>query len=317
MSKLDDLLKSVQKKHGATSLNFFGDLEAVKVKRISTGLPSLDLILGGGLPEGRLIEIYGPESSGKTTLAIKFLAEVQKKYPDKKVAFIDVEHALDPDYAEHLGLNMKDVLFSQPDSAEQALDIMEEIAASGEVKAIILDSVASLLPNKELEGSTADSEMGMRARLMGKICRKLPPIASKNECICFFINQIRSSMSMYGPTETRPGGKGLPFAASQVIRTSIKQASEEGHGIVKLQVKKNKVGRPFQETTVSIKYGEGFDYTQDLITTAMKTKVVSQAGPYYKYGEHQWKGEDAMRKAVSEDEKLQKEIEEVIINSIL
>lgn len=311
-----ELIKEINKSHGEGTINFFGDMKAVKVNRISTGLPSLDLILGGGIPEGRFIEIYGPESSGKTTLSIKFLAEVQKKYPDKRVAFIDVEHALDPDYAKNLGLNMDEVLYCPPDSAEEALDVLETLVASGNVKAVILDSIASLVPMKEVEGEMGDSEMGMRARLLSKACRKIPPLASKNQCTCFFINQIRSSFNAYGPTETRPGGKGMDFAASQIIRTSIKQAAEEGVGIVKMQVKKNKVGKPYQDTTVNIRYGEGFDYLQDLITTAMKTGIVSQAGPYYKYADQQWKGEEAMRKAIVEDEKLQKEIERVIIDSL-
>jgi len=174
-------------------------MDRADVTRISTGLPSVDFILGGGLPEGRIIEIYGPESSGKTSLSIMFLAQVQKKYPKSGVAFIDVEHALDPDYAQQLGLNMDELILSQPDSAEQALNIMNELAASGEIKAIILDSVAKLVPRKEVEGEVGDAEMAMRARLMGQALRKIVPNADKNKCTCFFINQVRNSVGItYG-----------------------------------------------------------------------------------------------------------------------
>lgn len=314
---LKEALAALNKKFGEGTIQKYSDMTPINVKRISSGLPSLDYVLGGGIPEGRIISIYGPNSSGKTTLAIKFLAEVQKAYPKQKVAFIDVEHALDPEYAVTLGLNMDEVYFCQPDSAEAALEIMVKIAESGEFKAVILDSVAQLTPMKELSGEMGDMEMGARARLMGQALRKIAPAASKNECTCFFINQVRHKIGeMYGNPETQPGGNALPYAASIVIRTSSKKIDDQT-GETTMDIKKNKVGKPFKKTTIMIRYGQGYDYMQDLITTALLTGVIKKNGPMSVFGDRKWKGEEAMRKEVSADPALQKEIEEIIRNSLV
>lgn len=307
-------LDEIAKKHGVGSAMMFEDFKNVEVERISCGLPSLDLILGGGIPVGRILEIYGPESSGKTTLAIKFLAECQKAYPQKKVAFIDVEHAFDPQYAGKLGLDMGYVVFSQPNSAEQALNIMADLAKTGEVSAIILDSIAQLIPTKEQEGDIGGSEMAMRARLMSQACRKIAPIAEKGDCTCFFINQVRSNVGvMYGNPETTPGGNAMKYAASVRIRTSFKKDGDDA--AVKMQIKKNKVGKPFGETIVRLKYGVGFDVIDDVITTALKIGLIKKAGPMFSYADQKWKGEEACRKAIADDSKLREEIAEVIRNS--
>lgn len=317
-SHLKETLDAINKKYGEGTIQKYADMKAVNVKRISSGLPSLDYILGGGIPEGRIISIYGPESSGKTTLALKFLAEVQKAYPKYKVAFIDVEHALDPEYAQTLGLNMGEVYLSQPDTAEVALETMEKIVSSGEFKAVILDSVAQLTTIKELSGEMGDAEMGARARLMGQALRKIVPAAGQNDCTCIFINQIRMKLgpdAMYGNPETQPGGRALPYAASIVLRTSSKKTDDK-HGQTTIDVKKNKVGKPFMKTTIGIEYGKGFDYLNDLVTAALAVGVITKNGPMSVYADRKWKGEELMRKEISESPDLQKEIEQVIRNSL-
>lgn len=312
---IKQLLKDVAKKYGEGSAMLYADLDRVQVQRISTGIPSLDLALGGGIPEGRIIEIYWPNSSGKTSLAIKFLAEVQKKYPEKRVAFIDVEHALDPEYAGVLGLKMDELILCQPNSAEEALGIMEMLCASGEVKAVILDSVAKLTPRKELDGDIGDAEMGMRARLMSQALRKITPKASDNKCTCFFINQVRTNLGqMYGNPEVRPGGNALPFDASVIIRTSSKQIDEKT-GETTMVVKKNKVWKPFRSTKVIIEYWKGFNYIQDLITTAIEIGVITRAGAFYSFGSDKRQGEEKMRVDIGADEKLQKIIEKAIASN--
>ena len=302
---ITQMLKDIAKDFGEESTMFFGDFKQANVERISTGLLSLDLAIWWGIPEGRILEIYGPSSSGKTTLSIKFLAEVQKAYPEKKVAFIDVENALDPVYAEKLWLNMKELIFCQPNSAEEALIVMEKLCESGEIKAIILDSVAQLTPNKELNGSIWDAEMGMRARLMSQALRKIVWKANDNKCTCFFINQVRTNIGqMYGNPETRPWGNALPFAASIIIRTSSKQIDDYTTETT-MKIKKNKVWVPFKETKVILKFGEGFDYLQDLITTWLETGVLSRAWAYYSFWDKKRLWEALMREEISADKNLQ------------
>lgn len=300
---MDDLVK----KYGTGSVGIYGDMDKIDVKRISSGLPSLDHILWWGIPEWRILEIHWPQSSGKTTLAIKFLAEVQNAYPDKKVAFIDVEHALDPDYAEVLGLNMKDLIFSQPDGAEQALEIMEALANSGEVKAIILDSVAQLTPAKELEWEMGAPEMGGRARLLSQALRKITPAASKNECTIFFINQVRQNIWGYGAPEVTPGGNAIPFASSITLRIGSKKV-DETHSDSTIKVQKNKVGKPFGETTIPIYFGTGFDIVHDTLTLAVELGIISRGGSWFTYGEEKWQGIDGVREKAKADPKFVNEI---------
>ena len=309
---VSDLLKNIAKKYWEESTKFFWDFQEVKVERLSTGLPSLDLAIGGGIPEGRILTIYGPMSSGKSSLAIKFLAEVQKAYPDKKVGYIDLECALDPVYAEKLGLNMKDVLFSQPNSAEEALTLVEMMCESGEVKAVVLDSVAKLTPLKELNGDIGDAEMGMRARLLSQALRKIVPKASENKCTCFFINQVRTNLGqMYGNPETMPGGQALPFDSSIIIRTSCKQIDDYTTETT-MKIKKNKVWVPFKETKVILRFGEGFDYLQDLITTGQESGVITRAGAFYSFGDKKRQWEAQMREEITKDKDLQESLNKEI-----
>ena len=309
-----DLLKEVSKKYGPESLQFFGDMKEVKVERLSTGLPSLDLALGGGIPEGRIITVYWPQASWKTSLTIKFLSEVQKAYPDSKVAFLDIENALDPEYAEKLWLNMNDVLFSQPNSAEEALNLMEMLCESWEVKAIVLDSVAKLTPLKELNGDIGDAEMGMRARLLSQALRKIVPKANANKCTCFFINQVRTNLGqMYWNPEVMPWGQALPFDSSIIIRTSSKQVDDYTTETT-MKIKKNKVWIPFKETKVILKFGEWFDYIQDLITTGQATGVIARAGAFYSFSDKKRQWEATMREEISKDLELQKLLNDSIKN---
>jgi len=306
---ITDLLKTIQKKHWDGSARLFKDFENVEVKRLSTWLPSLDLAMWGWIPEWRILELYWVQSSWKSTLAILFLAEVQRAYPDKKVWYIDVEFALDPDYAKALWLDMDNVVFCQPNSAEEALSIMEELCGSWEIKAVVLDSVAKLTPMKELSWEIWDAEMGMRARLMSQALRKITPKASANECTCFFINQIRKSFDPYAFWDTRPGGNALPFDASVIIRTKTKKdKNADGSGVTTFDIIKNKVGIPFKTTDIAIKFGKWFDYLQDLITCAIATWTITRAGAFYSFWEKKWQGEEKMRIEITEDKKLQKDI---------
>lgn len=318
MTNLDKAVADLNKKYGEGTIMRYKDMKPLDIQRVSSGLPSVDYVMGGGIPVGRVISIYGPESSGKTTLAIKFLAQMQKAYPKDKVAFIDVEHALDPDYAQVLGLNMDDLYLSQPDTAEIALDTLDKIVCSGEFKCVVLDSVAQLTTEKELAGEMGDAEMGGRARLMGQALRKITPAAAKNDCTVIFINQIRMKLgpdAMYGNPETQPGGKALPYMSSIVIRTSSKKDPDGMTGQTTIDVKKNKVGKPFRKTTIRMQFGKGFDEIDDIVTAALQTGVIKKNGPMSVFGDKKWKGEELMRKEISENPELQKEISDVIINS--
>lgn len=303
MSKLKKVLAQIQKKHWAGSAMVYKEMDKIDVSRVSSGLPSLDYILWWGIPEWRVIEVYWPSSSGKTTLAIKFLSEMQKAYPKKRVAFIDVEHALDPKYAKDIGLDMDEIVFCQPQSAEEALQIMEELVDSWEISAIILDSVAKLTPMKEVNGETGQAEMWMRARLMSQGLRKIVPKANKNQCTCIFINQVRSNIWGYWNPEARPWGQALPFDASIIIRTSSKKVDEKT-GITKMAIKKNKVGMPFRETEIPITYWLGYDVLQDTITMAKTVWVVTRAWAFYSFQGEKWQWEKAMRAEIMGDPKL-------------
>ncbi len=315
MGKIKDIIKDITKKYWEGSVLMFWDMKKIDVNRISTGLLSLDLALWGWLPEWRSIEIYWPNSSGKTTLSIKFLAEVQKKYPEKKVAFIDVEHAIDLEYAKKLGLNLESLLISQPNSAEQALGIMEALAGSWEVKAIVLDSVAKLTPRKELEWDIGDAEMWGRARLMGQWLRKIAPKASTNECTCFFINQIRQSIGVtYWNPEVRPWWNALPYEASVIIDIRFKKIDELS-GQSTMRIRKNKVGIPFKHTTIWIKYGMWFDFLWDLVTTAIDLKIINQGWAWFNYWEQKWQGKDKIVEEIKDNDEFKEEILEKIKES--
>lgn len=266
----------------------FGDKPKGEVSAISTGCLSLDLALGvGGFPKGRVIEIYGPESSGKTTLALQTLAEAQKL--GGVAAFVDVEYALDPEYASNLGVDMNELLISQPDSGEDALEVVEKLVKSGDVACIVVDSVSALLPQAEINGEMGDSHPGLQARLMSQAMRKLTPLVSKSNCCLIFINQIRYKIGvMFGSPETTSGGAALKYYSS--VRVDIRRIGQikDGDAIVgnrtKIKVVKNKVAAPFKEVETDLMYGQGFVKANDLVDLALKYKIIEQKGSWFNYG---------------------------------
>lgn len=284
---VEHALDQIREKFGDGSIMKLSDSQKFHVESIPTGSISLDLALGiGGIPKGRIIEIYGPESSGKTTLTLHMIAEVQKK--GGLAAFIDAEHALDPDYAKKLGVKVEDLLISQPDNGEQALDIAETLVRSNAVDLIVIDSVAALTPRAEIEGEMGDSHMGLQARLMSQALRKLTGIISKSSATVIFINQIRMKIGvMFGNPETTTGGNALKFYASvriEVRRTAqIKNGEKITGNRVKVKVVKNKVAPPFRTTEFDIMYNEGISASGDLLDTGILTDVIKKSGNSYTY----------------------------------
>jgi recombination protein RecA len=286
---LDDTLAEIKKRFGEGSIMKLGEIKRVEIDSIPTGSISLDIALGvGGLPKGRIIEIYGPESSGKSTICLQTVAQAQKK--GGMVAFIDAEHALDPEYAKRLGVKINDLLISQPDSGEQALDIVESLVRSGAVDLIVVDSVAALTPRAEIEGEMGDQHIGRQARLMSQALRKLTAITAKSNVTIIFTNQIRMKIGvMFGNPEETPGGKALKFYASVRIdlrRTAqIKQGDNIIGNRVKAKVVKNKVAAPFKIAEFDIIYGQGVSYEADLLNTGVKYEIVKRSGSWYIYNE--------------------------------
>ena len=297
---LEDALKQIQKQYGKGAVMRLGDRANVEVDSISSGSIAIDYALGvGGYPKGRIIEIYGPESSGKTTLALHAIAEVQKK--GGKAAFIDAENSIDPMYAKALGVNIDDLILSQPDSGEQALEITELLIKSGAIDLIVIDSVAALVPQAELDGEMSDSHMGLQARLMSKAMRKLAGVMNRSDCTAIFINQLREKIGiMFGNPETTTGGKALKFYASIRIDVRKSEAIKNGTDIIgnKVNVKivKNKVAPPFKTATVDIMYGKGISRMGELIELAVERDIVQKAGAWFSYkGEKIGQGKEAVR----------------------
>lgn len=288
-SAVASALDQIRDKFGDGSIMKLSDTKTLNVESIPTGSISLDLALGiGGIPKGRIIEIYGPESSGKTTLTLHMIAEVQKR--GGLAAFIDAEHALDPEYARRIGVKVEDLLISQPDNGEQALDIAETLVRSNALDIIVIDSVAALTPRAEIEGEMGDSHMGLQARLMSQALRKLTGIISKSQTTVIFINQIRMKIGvMFGNPETTTGGNALKFYASvrvEVRRTAQIKAGEKIIGNrVKAKVVKNKVAPPFKTTEFDIMYNEGISYAGDLLDTGSAIEVISKNGNTYSFGD--------------------------------
>ena len=279
---LNEALKAIEKQYGKGSIMKLGEHADVDVDAISTGSLAIDYALGvGGLPKGRIIEIYGPESSGKTTLALQAIAECQKG--GGKAAFIDAEHAIDPRYAKALGVDVDELILSQPDSGEQALEIAEVLIKSGAIDLIVVDSVAALVPQAELDGEMGDSNIGLHARLMSKAMRKLAGAMNANSCTTIFINQLREKVGvMFGNPETTTGGRALKFYATIRIEVRKSEAIKNGQEVignkVNVKVVKNKVAPPFKTATVNMIYGEGISHLDEVINLAVENDIIEKSG---------------------------------------
>ena len=311
---LDAALSQIERAFGKGSVMRLGQQSAVQVEAISTGSLGLDIALGiGGLPRGRIVEIFGPESSGKTTLALQAVAETQKR--GGVAAFIDAEHALDPIYAKKLGVNVGELLISQPDAGEQALEIADTLVRSGAVDILVVDSVAALTPRAELEGEMGDSHVGLQARLMSQALRKLTGSISRSKCIVVFINQIRMKIGvMYGSPETTTGGNALKFYASvrlDIRRTgAIKDREEIVGNQTRVKIVKNKLAPPFKQVEFDIMYGEGISKTGELVDLGVKAGVVEKSGSWFSYdGERIGQGRENAKKYLLEHADLAAAIE--------
>jgi recombination protein RecA len=311
---IDSALSEIEKKFGKGAIMRLGEKPVEDVRSISTRCLSLDNAIGvGGFPRGRIIEVYGPESSGKTTLALQVVASAQAT--GGIAAYIDAEHALDPVYAENLGVQVDDMLISQPDSGEQALEIAETLARSNSVDVIVIDSVAALVPRAELDGEMGDSHMGLQARLMSQALRKITAVVANSRTTFIFINQLRQKIGVFfGSPETTTGGKALKFYAS--VRLDIRRigAIKEGDKMVgnrtRVKVKKNKVAPPFQECEFDIMYGEGISQEGDLIDLAVDNGIVQKSGAWFSYGEERLgQGREKVRKLLKEDREIFDRIE--------
>ena len=296
---LETAIAQIEKNYGKGAIMRLGDDIPVNVEAIPTGSLSLDLALGiGGVPRGRIIEIYGPESCGKTTLALHIVASAQKN--GGEAAYIDVEHALEPAYARALGVNIDELLISQPDTGEQALEITEQLVRSGAIDVVVIDSVAALLPRSELEGEMGESSVGVVARLMSQALRKLAGVVSKTGCIVIFINQLREKIGvMYGNPETTPGGRALKYFSSVRIDMrrieTLKSGTEMIGNRTRAKIVKNKVAPPFKEAEFDILYGQGISKVGELIDLGVKLGLVDKAGAWFTLGEQRFQGRDNVK----------------------
>ncbi len=320
--KLNDALKEIQKMFGKGAVMKLGERQAVDVDVIPSGSLLLDEALGvGGYPKGRIIEIYGPESSGKTTLALHAIAECQKQ--GGRAAFVDAEHAIDPVYAKNLGVDIDELLLSQPDNGEQALEIVEMLASSGAISLIIVDSVAALVPQAELDGEMSDSSVGLQARLMSKAMRKLAGVLNKQNCAVIFINQLREKVGvMYGNPETTSGGRALKFYASiriDIRRTEALKAGSEVYGnTVKVKIVKNKVSPPFKTCELDIIYGQGISKESEILDKAVELGIIKKSGSWFEYkGAKIAQGRDAAKEYIKANEDVCKELTDQIKSGVV
>jgi len=309
----------IEKQFGKGAIMRLGESTHQNVETFPTGAVSLDLALGGGIPKGRIIEVYGPESSGKTTLTLHAIAEVQKK--GGVAAFIDAEHALDPQYAQKIGVNLETLLVSQPDNGEQALEIVESLVRSNAVDLIVVDSVAALVPQAEIEGDMGDSHMGLQARLMSQALRKLTAIISKSNSTVIFINQLRMKIGvMFGNPETTTGGNALKFYAS--LRMDIRRISQikQGDAVIgnrtRVKVVKNKIAPPFREAEFDIMYNEGISREGDVLDLAVSKEIVEKAGAWFSYGgEKIGQGREASKNYLRENPKILEKIAKQVMDA--
>ena len=323
---LDAALLKIEKEYGKGAMMKMSESSAVEVEAISTGSLNLDLALGvGGLPRGRIIEIYGPEASGKSTLAMACVKEVQEN--GGIAAYIDAEHAMDIKYATRMGINVGDLYLSQPDSGEQALNICETIVRSGAVDLVVIDSVAALTPQAEIDGEMEDQLVGVQARMMSKACRKLTSAISSSRCVVIFINQLREKVGvMYGNPEVTPGGKALKFYSSVRLDVRRVEALKKGPDVignhVRVKVVKNKVAPPFRQAEFDIIFGQGIDKDAEVVDAALTLGFIVRSGAWFSYEntetnrKERWQGKERVKEALSKDADLMKEIKELVINKL-
>ena len=320
MKALETAMANIEKQFGKGAIMRLGENVDMKVDHISTGSLGLDLALGiGGVPRGRIVEIYGPESSGKTTLALHIAAEAQKK--GGTAAFIDVEHALDPEYASNLGVDIDSLLVSQPDTGEQALEITEALVRSGAVDVVVIDSVAALVPKAEIEGDMGDNHVGLHARLMSQSLRKLTGALSKSNCTAIFINQLRDKIGViYGSSETTTGGRALKFYASVRIDVrrieAIKSGSEVVGNRTRAKIVKNKIAPPFKEAEFDIMYGKGISLTGEIVDTALKFGILTRSGAWFYYGDTRLgQGRDNVKQLLEDNPALKDELYQKVLEA--
>lgn len=312
-------LSQIEKQFGKGAVMKLGQQSALNVEAIPTGSLSLDLALGiGGVPRGRIIEIFGPESSGKTTVALHIVAEAQKA--GGEAVFIDVEHALDPVYAQALGVDIDSLLVSQPDTGEQALEITEALVRSGAIDVVVVDSVAAMVTKAEIEGEMGDSHMGVQARLMSQALRKLTGAISKSNCVAIFINQLREKIGVvYGNPETTPGGRALKFYSS--VRLDVRRSEQLKNGSevignrTKVKVVKNKVAPPFKEAEFDIIYGEGISRSGEILDMAVTLDIINKSGSWFSYKEQRFQGRDNLKVYLKENPAVAEEIANLVMES--
>jgi len=321
LKAVDLAMEQIERQHGKGSIMRLSDQQVVDVESISTGCMSLDAAIGvGGIPRGRIVEIFGPESSGKTTVCLHVIAEAQKA--GGLAAFVDTEHALDINYAQRLGVDLNNLLLSQPEFGEQALEIVETLVRSGGVDVVVVDSVAALTPRVEIEGEMGDAQMGSQARLMSQAMRKLNAAIGKSKTTVIFTNQLRSKIGViYGNPETTTGGNALKFYASVRLDIRRKEVLKEGSDIignrVRVKVLKNKVAPPFKETEFDILYNEGISKVGDMVDVATKHGIINKSGSWYTFGDERVQGRDALKKLIQEDSKLMDSLESQVLEKIV